>query len=105
MRAISRVFRTFSPYASHEQSYITDVNPSSSASSSTAGVYPWSRCTATGTLDRFAIEMSIAAASASGAFGISASAVPNMIGARSFSAADSTPRAISNVNVLTIAIP
>ena len=37
------------------QSYITEVKPSEMASSTSSGVKPWSKCTATGTLARRAM--------------------------------------------------
>lgn len=78
-------------------SYMTEVKPRSMASSTRAGVKPWSKCSATGTLARRAMPSIMSAYSASVAPGRRLSAGPMITGERSASAAAMMPRVISRV--------
>ena len=82
------------------QSYITDVKPSAMARSTSSGVKPWSKCSATGTRARRAMPSIMSAYSSSDAPGSRLSAGPMMTGEDSSSAACRMPFVISSVTQL-----
>lgn len=82
------------------QSYITEEKPRRMASSTSSGVKPWSKCSATGTPARRAMPSIMSAYSASEAPGKRLSAGPMMTGECNSSAAARMPFVISSVTQL-----
>ena len=100
LATISLVRRRFSSKGSMLPSNITEENPRPMARSTSSGVNPWSKCSATGTAARRAMPSIMSAYSSSVAAVSRLSAGPMITGERSSSAAARMPFVISSVTQL-----
>src|SRR5580692_2801199 len=98
--ATRRVPAIFSSSGNCEPSYMTDVNPASTALNTSAMLYVWSRCTHTGTGACSAAARSIGAITSIGINLRKSALAPRMTGAPTSAAALTTACASSQPNTL-----